>query len=77
MGNVRTIVTISEEDKIWIESYSRTAGISMAEAIRKGIAQLREREEKNIYSKLIEETQGTWTKEDGLEYQEKLRSEWR
>ena len=77
MGNLRTIITISEDDKIWLESYSKTSGVSMAEAIRQGIAKLREREEKNIFQTLIEETRGIWSKEDGLEYQQKLRSEWR
>ena len=77
MVNLRTIVTLSENDKIWLENYSKITGISMAEAIRRGIAQLREREEKNIFQTLIEETRGIWSKEDGLEYQEKLRAEWR
>lgn len=77
MGNLRTIITISENDKKWLESYSKTSGISMAEAIRQGINQLRQREEKNIFQALIEETRGIWNKEDGLKYVEKLRSEWR
>ena len=76
MGNLRTIITISEDDKIWLESYSKTSGVSMAEAVRRGISELRKREEKNIFRTLIKETQGIWNKEDGLEYQEKVRSEW-
>jgi hypothetical protein len=77
MGNLRTIITISEDDKIWLESYSKTSGISVAEAIRRGISQLKEQEEKNIFQMLIEETRGIWSKEDGLDYQNKLRAEWR
>jgi 6-phosphogluconate dehydrogenase len=77
MGNQRTIITISEKDKAWLESFSKARGISMAEAIRRGIAQLKEREEKNTYRTLVEETSGIWKKGDGLAYQEKLRSEWR
>ncbi len=38
MGSLRTIITLSEDDKVWLESYSRTSGISMAEAIRRGIS---------------------------------------
>ena len=77
MANQRTIITISEKDKSWLESYSKTSGISMAEAIRRGIAQLREREERDTYQKLIQDTRGIWKKGDGLAYQEKMRSEWR
>jgi hypothetical protein len=52
MVNLRTIVTLSENDKIWLENYSKITGISMAEAIRRGIAQLREREEKTFSRRL-------------------------
>ena len=77
MGSLRTIITLSENDKNWLESYSKTSGISMAEAVRRGISQLREKEEKNVFKVLLEETRGIWGKEDGLDYQEKIRSEWR
>ncbi len=77
MGNQRTIITISERDKVWLERYSKMMGISVAEAIRRGIAQLKKAEETNTYRTLVEETIGIWKKGDGLAYQEKLRSEWR
>lgn len=77
MGGIRTIITLSDKDKAWLESYSKARGISMAEAIRRGIGQLQEREERNIYQQLIQETRGIWKKGDGLTYQEKTRSEWR
>jgi hypothetical protein len=77
MGTQRTIITLSDEDKAWLESFSKARGISMAESIRQGIAHLREREEKDLYRTLIEETRGIWKRGDGLAYQKKLRSEWR
>ncbi|MFP3912769.1 MAG: hypothetical protein ACLFUT_11895 [Desulfobacteraceae bacterium] len=77
MGSQRTIITLSDQEKSWIESYSKASGISMAEAIRQGITHLREREEKRTYQTLIQETRGLWGKGDGLAYQEKMRSEWR
>jgi hypothetical protein len=76
MGSIRTIITLSEKDKAWLESYSKARGISVAEAIRRGVGQLKEREEMNIYQQLIQETRGIWRKGDGMEYQEKIRSEW-
>jgi hypothetical protein len=77
MKNARTIITLPEEDKDWIERYSRRKGVSMAEAIRKGIAILRKEESSSSYNTALESTRGIWTKGDGLQYQEKVRKEWR
>jgi len=77
MGNRRTIITIPEKDKAWLEVFSKARGISLAEAIRRGIAGLKQKEERNIYQKLVEETRGIWRKGEGLAYQERMRSEWR
>lgn len=77
MRSQRTIITISGEDRLWLENYSRSYGISMAEAIRRGIARLRDEEGKSIYQLLVGETKGIWQKGDGMEYQKEARSEWR
>jgi len=77
MASKRTIITLSDKDKVWLESFSKAKGISMAEAIRQGIARLKQSEGKNTYLMLVEETGGIWKKGDGLAYQEKLRFEWR
>ncbi len=42
MGSKRTIITLPEEDKLWLESYSKAYRISVAEAIRQGIKRLKE-----------------------------------
>jgi len=76
MGNTRTIITISEEDKRWLESYGKARGISLAEAIRKGIKKLREDESSGMYRVMIDKTRGLWKKGDGLTYQRQLREEW-
>ena len=77
MGSRRTIVTVSDEEKLWLENYSRTLGISMAEAIRRGIARLKVQEGKSTYQRIVKDSKGIWRKGNGLEYQKKLRSEWR
>ncbi len=77
MGNQRTIITISDQDKLWLGNYSKARGISMAESVRRGIARLKEKETLQTYKRLVNQTQGIWKKEDGLKYQEKMRSEWR
>ena len=76
MGSTRTIITISEEDKKWLESYGKARGISLAEAIRKGIRKLRENESGDTYRAMIDKTKGLWKKGDGLIYQRRLREEW-
>ena len=76
MKSRRTIITISDEDKLWLENYSRMHSISMAEAVRRGIIQLKERDTGEAYRRLVLQTRGIWKGEDGLRYQKKLRAEW-
>ena len=76
MASKRTIITLSESDKSWLESYSKTYGLSMAEAIRMGIATLKNEKYRSTYQKIVNETSGIWEKGDGLQYQNELRSEW-
>ncbi len=76
MAGQRTIITLPDEDRAWLEYYSRTYGISMAEGIRRALRLLRENKEKDVYRALVERTRGIWVQGDGLEYQRKMRSEW-
>ena len=77
MGSQRTIITISDDDKLWLENYSKAHGISMAESVRRGIKQLKENDTGEAYKRLVLQTRGGWKGEDGLRYQDKLRAEWR
>lgn len=72
----RTIITLSEEDKLWLESYSKTFKISVAEAIRQGIARLKGAESQKTYYTVVQNTRGIWEKGNGLTYQKRIRSEW-
>ena len=76
MASKRTIITLSEEDKRWLETYSSANQISLAEAIRQGINKLRETAREDTYKAIVEETRGIWRQGDGLEYQRKIRAEW-
>ncbi len=76
MAGKRIIITLPEEDKEWLESYSHANEISMAEAIRKGIHKLKENEVQETYRTLVRNTQGIWKLGDGLNYQRGIRSEW-
>jgi len=76
MKNARTIITISEQEKSWLAAYSGLHGVSLAEAIRRGIACLKSAEGGNTYCKLVQNTAGIWKQGDALTYQNEIRSEW-
>ncbi len=76
MPSKRTIITISDVEKRWLTSYTKTHKISMAEAIRRGIACLKASHSSSSYLKIVNDTKGIWSKGDGLKFQERLRSEW-
>lgn len=76
MGSQRMIVTLPDEDKAWLEGYSKAHNISVAEAIRQGIRTLRDSLSKDTYQTLIKSTRGVWREGDGMIYQDKIRSEW-
>jgi len=76
MKNARTIITISEQEKRWLATYSGLHGVSLAEAIRRGIACLKSAEGDNTYCKLVQNTTGIWKQGDALTYQNVIRSEW-
>ncbi|MCJ7785512.1 MAG: hypothetical protein MUP41_16395 [Desulfobacterales bacterium] len=76
MASKRTIITISEMEKRWLMDYTKTHGISMAEAIRQGIASLKASQSLASYQRIVSDTKGIWRKGDGLKYQDQIRSEW-
>ena len=76
MSSSRLIITLDNEDKRWLEGYTRLRRISMAEGIRRGLRILREQEGNNSYQSIVDHTGGIWKKGDGLKYQKKIRSEW-
>lgn len=76
MASRRIIVTITDKDKLWLEGYSKVHKISVAEAIRQGIGELKKAQQRQTYERLVEKTSGIWQRGDGLEYQREIRSEW-
>ncbi len=76
MAGKRISLTISEEDKLWLDEYGELHKISLAEAVRQGIDLLKKGERQKTYQHLVESTCGIWKKGDGLSYQKKMRAEW-
>ena len=76
MPSKRTIITISDMEKRWLMNYTKTHGVSMAEAVRRGIACLKASQSSASYQKIVNQTKGVWLKGNGLKYQKQLRAEW-
>ena len=74
----RTIISLSEEEKQWLVSYSRTNRVSSAEVIRRAIRDLRLKTLPRSLKTVLKETAGAWTsiKGDSRAYVEALRKEW-
>jgi hypothetical protein len=72
---LRTIISIENDDKKWLDEESRRTGLPRAEIVRMSIRYMRLDREKS-FENLLNETRGTWKEGDGLAYQERIRSEW-
>lgn len=72
---MRTIISIDDDIKNWIDIKSAADRISMAEIVRRALRQYRQTEEKSIDA-VLNQTSGIWPAEDGLDYQTRLRDEW-
>lgn len=76
MTSKRTIITLSDLERRWLTNYTKTHRVSMAEAVRRGIACLKASQRSGSYGAFVQRTKGIWLMGDGLKYQERLRSEW-
>jgi len=75
MGMSRTIISLEETDKLWLDEEAKRSGKPMTEVVRVAIRFLREERERG-FKELLTQTSGTWTEGDGLEYQNRIRREW-
>jgi hypothetical protein len=75
MSTKKIIISISDEDKLWLDGYAKVQEISVAEAIRQGICLLKQGQRQKTYQKLVEITCGIWKKGNGLAHQQKMRGE--
>ena len=74
----RTVISLKEEDKDWLDRRAEEEGVPMTELVRRAVSLLRTQICKTDppLEILLEETSGLWTAGDGLSYQEALREEW-
>ena len=75
----RTIISLSDEDKVWLDRQARTERVPMTELVRRAVREYRERCHTGgprRLQELLGWTSGCWTHGDGLRYQEAARDEW-
>jgi hypothetical protein len=75
MSAKRITITITDNDKLWLDGYAKVHKISLAEAIRQGIDLLKQEQRQKTYKKLVGRTCGIWEKGNGLSYQQEMRGE--
>ena len=74
---VRTIVTIEDGDKRWLDRYSGQHGQSIAQTIRMAIKEFQTKMRAGDYRKTLKETAGILKgKDDSVCFVRKLREEW-
>jgi len=66
-------------EKAWLDRVSQQQQVSMAELVRRAVAAYRKQLERSgprDLAGLLDATQGLWKAQDGLDYQQSIRSEW-
>jgi hypothetical protein len=75
---IRTIISMSDEEKAWLDRRAREEGVSMTELVRKSIALYHEIADpaECEFAATLSDTEGLWAGVDALAYQRALREEW-
>ncbi|ANM30468.1 hypothetical protein ABI59_14160 [Acidobacteria bacterium Mor1] len=75
---VRTVISLEQADKDWLDARASEEGVPMTELIRRAVRLLREHNKlsRPERDELLKRTSGIWKHEDGLDYQERIRGEW-
>jgi Arc/MetJ-type ribon-helix-helix transcriptional regulator len=74
---VRTVVSLPENDKRWLDDEAAREGVSMTEIVRRAVSRLRAHGARaDAFDDLLKTTAGIGTGEDGVALQKRLRKEW-
>lgn len=77
---IRTLISLEDEDKRWLDRKAKEEGVTMAHVVRNAVRRYREQCERDRAEPSLEEllrrTSGLWKGGDGLEAQLRLRGEW-
>jgi hypothetical protein len=78
---IRTLISLNEEDKQWLDRRAKEEGMTMTELVRIAVKQYREQCERETgaeptLDQLLRQTSGLWPEGDGLAAQLRAREEW-
>ena len=75
---IRTVISLDEESKEWLDQQARAENVSTAEINRTAVRKYRDEKKREALplSEFLTQTSGMWKGEDGLVYQRRLRKEW-
>ena len=75
---IRTVISLDESDKAWLDQQASTRHMPMAELVRQAVRAYRASQPRGEedFEALLAGTAGTWRQGDGLGWQERLRNEW-
>jgi hypothetical protein len=76
---VRTVISLDENDKAWLDRKAEEQGVTMTELVRQAIHDFRLRggrtgkKTRPTFEEILERVSGTWTRGDAAEYVRKMR----
>ena len=77
---IRTLISLDEEDKTWLDRRAKEEGLTMTQLVRIAVKRYREQCEASqgepSLEQLLRQTSGLWRGGDGLAYQQEVRGEW-
>jgi len=77
---IRTLISLDDEDKTWLDRKAKEEGVTMAHVVRSAVKKYREQCEASkgepSLEQLLRRTAGSWREGDGLAYQRAVRGEW-
>ena len=75
---IRTVISLDEESKQWLDQQAKEENVSAAELIRTAVRKYRDEKKREALSlnELLKQTSGMWKAGDALAYQRRLRKEW-
>lgn len=75
----KTLVNLDADDKAWLDQEAGRRRVPMTELVRQAVRSFRLREQGQAEPDLAEVltvTSGLWQQGDGLDWQQRMRSEW-
>lgn len=75
---IRTVISVTEDDKAWLDRTALRRGVPMTEIVRDAIRRLRAASgmDSPELADLLARTRGLWSGPDGLAWQERMRDDW-